>query len=260
MRLKEAAGWNQTEDDWQVLLSLAPDSCFGVDWNGALAATTTAVVYGDELAWIGMVLTAPEFRKRGFAHELMDHTLNHLRERKVAWAKLDATGMGARVYADFGFQFECVVERWQRVAGDSLVEAEHTSGEDADNPVEGSDAFGTSRAALLTQLGRIGGVSRSKSGFAFWRQGSFAPYFGPCVARDRYSAEHLLRECLRANRGLPLVWDLAPQNMAAVQLAAQYGFKKSRTLSRLACALRPDAKPLQPEMDSIFALAGFEYG
>ena len=261
MRLKEAAAWNQTEDDWRVLLTLAPDSCFGMEFDGELAATTTAVIYGNELAWIGMVLTAPEFRKRGFAHDLMNHALHHLRQRNVAWAKLDATEMGARVYADFGFQFECVVERWQRVTDDSPVEAEHNSGEGADRPpLEESDAFGVSRAALLTQLSRIGGVSHHESGFALWRPGSSAAYFGPCVANDRDSAEHLLRECLRANRGLPLVWDLAPQNTDAVQLAAQYGFKKSRTLSRMACALRPDAKPLRTEMDSIFALAGFEYG
>ena len=43
MRLKEAAGWNQTEQDWRNLLHLAPDGCFGIDVNGVLAATTTAV-------------------------------------------------------------------------------------------------------------------------------------------------------------------------------------------------------------------------
>ena len=67
MRLKEAAGWNQTEADWRNVLTLAPESCFGIECDGELRATTTAICYGRELAWIGMVLTDPAYRGRGFA-------------------------------------------------------------------------------------------------------------------------------------------------------------------------------------------------
>jgi GNAT superfamily N-acetyltransferase len=261
MRLKEAAGWNQTEEDWRTLLSLGPDSCFGMECDGVLAATTTAVIYGKELAWIGMVLTAPTFRKRGFAHTLMTHTLNHLRERDVAWAKLDATGMGARVYSDFGFQFECTVERWQRGSSDSHPHERNSLGDAPDLiAIKNLDAFNVSRVALLQRLLRAGGGYVGQTGFALWRPGSFAHYFGPCVAIDRSAAEPLLLACLRAANGHPLIWDLAPQNAAAVQLAEKYGFQRARTLSRMECRLRPDAKQLRPDMNLIFALAGFEYG
>jgi GNAT superfamily N-acetyltransferase len=260
MRLKEAAGWNQTENDWRMLLSLAPDSCFGVECEGVLAATTTAVLYGKELAWIGMVLTAPEFRKRGLAHMLMSHTLDDLRERGVAWAKLDATDMGAGIYSDFGFQFECAIERWQRDASDSPVRESCSSDAVEVMAIASRDAFGVLRASLLEKLIQTGGVALKESGFALWRAGSFAHYFGPCVANNIRSAEQLLRCCLHANQGRSLIWDLAPQNSAAVQLADTYGFQRARRLSRMACALRADAKPLRPEMNSIVALAGFEYG
>lgn len=261
MRLKEAAGWNQTEDDWRILLSLVPDSCFGMECDGVLAATTTAIVYGGELAWIGMVLTAPEFRKRGFAHQLMTHALDYLRECNVAWAKLDATDMGARVYSELGFQFERAVERWQRAASGLPAQEENCSSDEADiAAIEKRDAFGVSRARLLEKLRQAGNAAINESGFAFWRPGSFAQYFGPCVANDSRSAEQLVHCCLDENSRLPLIWDLAPQNAHAAQLAESYGFHRVRKLSRMACALRPDAKPLQPQTDSIFALAGFEYG
>src|SRR5579871_2533909 len=94
MRLQSAAGWNQTEQDWQRVLDLAPDGCFGIDVDGALAATTTAVCYGEELAWIGMVLTLPEFRRRGLARQLLEHALAYLQDRRVRCIKLDATDMG----------------------------------------------------------------------------------------------------------------------------------------------------------------------
>jgi hypothetical protein len=51
MRIKEAAGWNQTGTDWRNLLRLAPDTCFGIECEGRLAATTTAVCYERKLAW-----------------------------------------------------------------------------------------------------------------------------------------------------------------------------------------------------------------
>ena len=114
MLLKEAAGWNQTRQDWGNVLALAPDGCFGMECDGVLASTTTAVCYGCELAWIGMVLTHPEYRGRGLARGLMEHTLENLEARQVAWIKLDATDMGRPLYLRLGFEDECVIERWGR--------------------------------------------------------------------------------------------------------------------------------------------------
>ena len=260
MRLKEAAGWNQTEEDWRTLLSIAPESCFGFECDGQLAATTSAVLYGNDLAWIGMVLTAPEFRRRGFAHALMEHTLDYLRVCRVTWAKLDATEMGAPVYSDFGFRAECPVERWQRAASDSLATEDCTGRTIDAQAMARRDGFGVSRERLLERLARVGGAYSNESGFALWRPGSFAQYFGPCVATSAGGAEQLLRCCLQGSPRMPFTWDLVPQNADAVQLAEKYGFQRVRKLSRMAHALRSDAKPVQPEMNSIFALAGFEFG
>ena len=38
MRLKESAGWNQTALDWQRLLTLAPDGCWGIFDGETLAS------------------------------------------------------------------------------------------------------------------------------------------------------------------------------------------------------------------------------
>ena len=114
LALSGEAGWNQTPEDWLELLKEAPDGCFGIDSDGQLAATTTAVCYGSTLAWIGMVLTMSRCRRRGFASALMEHTLQFLERKHVAWIKLDATDLGRPVYQRFGFEDECAVERWQR--------------------------------------------------------------------------------------------------------------------------------------------------
>ena len=62
--LRALAGWNQTVDDWKCFLALEPDGCFLAEWNGAPVGTATTTVYGPELAWIGMALVHPDFRRR----------------------------------------------------------------------------------------------------------------------------------------------------------------------------------------------------
>src|SRR5437879_9739238 len=117
MRLKEAAGWNQTAADWQRVLGLEPDGCFAIECDGQVRATTTAVCFGRELAWVGMVLTDAQYRGRGFARQLMEHTLAHLRGKRMQWIKLDATDMGRPLYERLGFREEGSIERWIRRAG-----------------------------------------------------------------------------------------------------------------------------------------------
>src|SRR5881409_405096 len=52
--LRALAGWNQTLGDWERFLVTEPTGCFLAEWNGTPAGTATTMVYGPELAWIGM--------------------------------------------------------------------------------------------------------------------------------------------------------------------------------------------------------------
>src|SRR5690349_17134993 len=53
LRLSAQAGWNQTYEDWAMLLDLAPEGCLAIEINGNLASTTTLLCYEKKLAWIG---------------------------------------------------------------------------------------------------------------------------------------------------------------------------------------------------------------
>src|SRR5262252_8097309 len=114
VELSSLAGWNQTAEDWRMLMDLAPDGCFAVEADGQLISTTTIVCYGNRLAWIGMVLTRPEYRGRGYARQLLAHALDYADIRGVQTVKLDATEFGQPLYAKFGFFAEQTVERWVR--------------------------------------------------------------------------------------------------------------------------------------------------
>jgi GNAT superfamily N-acetyltransferase len=256
MRLKEAAGWNQTEDDWRRVLEVEPEGCFGIDCDGTLAASATAVCYGGELAWIGMVLTLPQYRGRGLARRLMEHAVAFAAGRGVRWAKLDATDMGAPLYARLGFEPECAIERWGREIRGRTEAAPVPGGLDRELDRE---AFGADRWRLLESLAALGSASVPGQGFALARPGSRAAYFGPCVSRSTEAARRLLEWFLAAHPGETVCWDLLPDNAAAVELAREYGFEPVRKLVRMARRLAP-GEGIRAEGAKVFASAGFEYG
>src|SRR5436309_3689849 len=114
--LSAAAGWNQTPEDWQMLIGLEPHNCFAVEADGRLVSTTTLLCYSQRLAWIGMVLTSANYRGRGFARRLLAAALDRADSLGIETVKLDATDDGKPIYEKFGFNAEQPVERWTRTA------------------------------------------------------------------------------------------------------------------------------------------------
>ncbi len=228
MALKEEAGWNQTEQDWIKLLDAAPNGCFGIEIDGTIAATTTAVCYETELAWIGMVLTAGRFRRRGLAGALLERALGYLSSRGVDWIKLDATEMGRPVYQQFGFEDECIVERWLR---------------------PGSAARNFPEECRESELGKARG-----------RPGSEAAYFGPCMADSPDAAQDLLQWFLALHPSEAIYWDILPANRPAVELARAHGFAPVRQLTRMARPGRPGVPARPTDIARTYAITGFEWG
>jgi GNAT superfamily N-acetyltransferase len=257
MRLKEAASWNQTEADWRALMQVAPETCFGLECDGFLAATTTAVIYERRLAWIGMVLTHPDYRRRGFGRRLMEHAIARLTALHVEWIKLDATDMGAPLYRELGFKEESPIERWIGPAGAVVKSAASETGEWVSFD---RAAFGADRSALLAQLARSGAAWIKGEAYAMGRPGSKAAYFGPCVSRSTEAARELLTWFVSRHPDEPVYWDLLPTNKEAVLLARAFDFEPLRRLMRMVRRGEPGAAPLERDDQLVFAIAGFEYG
>ncbi len=261
MRLNRAANWNQTEDDWRRLLRIEPEGCFVIDVDGEIAATATAVCYGQSLAWIGMVLTDPAQRGQGHARRLMEHALSWLETREIEWIKLDATDMGYPLYARLGFVDESPVERWGLAARTTGTTRELSVNADIQECLElDRAAFGADRARLLTDLSQCETVVLSSSAYAMGRAGANAAYFGPCVSNDAEHARNLLQWFIETHPEQDVYWDLLPENREALQLAVELGFVRRRQLVRM---VRPGVKSparLVRNDANVFAIAGFEYG
>lgn len=257
LRLTRAAGWNQLPSDWLRLMTLDPHGCLGLVSGGILASSTTVLCYGRELAWIGMVLTAPEFRRRGFAERLMERAVEYLERRDIATAKLDATDFGVKLYRKFGFEEECLVERWQRSPA-PLAPVEKLSPFDETDFAYDRGKFGADRSTLLASLRPLGAARVPNEGYAMGRPGFVAAYFGPCVASSAAAAEKLARWFVASHAEENSFWDLFPGNADAVHIARDLGFTPVRRLTRMVRA-RASAPQIvnHPE---IYAIAGFELG
>lgn len=233
LRLSTAAGWNQTETDWRRLLDLEHEGCFGFESDGKVVASATVITYGPDLAWIGMVLTLPEYRGRGYATELMKRCLEYCDERGIRTVRLDATEMGRPVYARLGFEDEYEVQRRNGV----LPAAE---------PREAVFDFELDRLAFGADRRRF----LERTGCS--RPGRVASYIGPVTARTPAEAEDRILHCGVSG---PCFWDVPAANPAALALSERLGFRPVRRLIRMR---RGPAIVEHPEY--IFALAGFEYG
>ena len=255
LQLSSLAGWNQTAEDWLCLLELAPDGCFGIQIGDTLAATTTLFCYGKTLAWTGMVLTHPNFRRQGLATRLLKHVLALADERRIATVKLDATEMGEPLYRNFGFLPEQRIERWSRPANSSVPSSsDRCSYNFASWTNHDSDAFGVDRSCLLRALLKRGECYSASSGYLLTRAGKNNSYLGPCIAEDARSARHLVEMALQSVPEKGWCWDIL-QSSGAFALATELGFAPQRRLLRMA-----RGKQLRGKEELIYATAGFEFG
>ena len=266
LRLKELARWNQTESDWRRLLRLEPSGCFCATIAGKVVATITTTTYGPKLAWIGMVLVDPEFRRLGIATRLMRLALNRLIEMGVATVKLDATPDGRLVYENLGFKEESLIERWEGVAGERAVDCSrldisaHQEALSLDR-----DAFGEDRSKLIqmliedscvTPVVATAATDRRLTGYALARRGSLAAYVGPVVTSIADAATVLLDGLLSQMSGQRVYVDLNTNFGGGREILATRGLIKQRDLIRMSYGKenRAGSSP------SIFAIAGPEVG
>jgi predicted N-acetyltransferase YhbS len=265
VQLKELAHWNQTENDWLRVLRLEPSGCFCATIEGEVVGTTTTTTYGQELAWIGMVLVDPERRKLGIATKLMRAAIEYLSKAGIKTIKLDATPAGHPLYEKLGFKEESLIERWLGIAGTRAVAGptwDTTARREA--LVLDHRAFGADRSKLIDMLIEdccvtpviATAVDGQLSGYALARHGSNAVYLGPVLATGVDAAMTLLDGLLGEVSGQSVYLDLNTNFEGGRNILTDRGFVKQRDLVRMFYG----KKSTTGSSPSIFAIAGPEIG
>jgi GNAT superfamily N-acetyltransferase len=247
--VRGSVGWNQTLQDWRRFLQLKPNGCVLAEIDGCPAGTAIAFDYSENLAWIGMVLVMPEFRRQGVGTALLGECLNKL--QNVRCVKLDATPQGKPLYERLGFKLEWPLARWE-LAQQSIINKRDTADIPSENvrPVRftelkevalcDEDGFGENRFELLESLMKCSTTTAAwqhadsqLQGFGLMREGSRADYLGPVVAREAAVGEALVSSLLIQTRRPDVYWDIPDLNSAATALATRLGFQRQRTLYRM---------------------------
>jgi GNAT superfamily N-acetyltransferase len=280
MELVRAAGWNQTEADWNRFLHADSSGCFVAEAEREVCGTVATIVYEDRIAWIGMVLVRRAVRGRGIGTELVKSALEHLDSRGPLTIKLDATPQGRPVYERFGFKPELEIERWslrgrfpppvQESSAQATVPVPQTmdSVEEQESAIEDAIAldaeiFGASRSALLRSLDHdapeftaVVSTSGKPAGYTLGRHGLFADHLGPWAAHNREIARFLLTRFLERSRGRSVIVDCVKSHPVAAELLRSGGFELSRPLTRMVRG--SDLRNQQSEM--FCAILGPEFG
>ncbi|MGZ6206856.1 MAG: GNAT family N-acetyltransferase [Syntrophales bacterium] len=263
VRLKDAAGWNQTTLDWLRFISASPEGCFVMEYKGEVIGTSATMTYEGRFSWIGMLIVDEKYRGQGIGTTLLESAIHHLDSRQIPTIKLDATPQGKPLYQKLGFETEYEIERWMlnRAAKEKLAEKNPSSIEgvlEIDRKI-----FGADRSQLLHsirhQYPHLFLTQWEKGeliGYSFGRTGSRADHLGPWVAFSKDAAERLLDLFLFHSPRELIFVDCLQQNAWAMQLVKSRGFKLSRPLTRMYRGKNKYAGQIKP----LCASVGPEFG
>lgn len=263
MRLKEQAGWNQTEADWRRMLVLEPGGCFVAELDGEPVGTTCTCTFG-KVAWVAMVIVDAAVRGRGLGKALMRHALDFLDGRGVRTVRLDATPLGRPLYETLGFVPQFELARFGGVlptyAGTGDVRRPRR-GELHDAVARDRDVTGTDRLKLLARLflenhGQLR-VKRSAArglGYLTARPGARAWQIGPCIAGSD-TGPHLFESVWSRYQGHAVFLDIPTSNQEAIRLVEPRGLSVQRRLLRM-CR----GEPVRERVAELWASSGPEMG
>lgn len=247
-RLKQIAGWNQTEMDWDRFLEAGEAGCFVAELDGQVCGTATTISFENRFAWVGMVLVDPSCRGRGIGTRLLEQTIEYLDALRIPCIKLDATPQGRPLYEKLGFLPEYEIERWTLRRAPVQVAEPSDAGRLGGFPPSflediletDRDLFGANRSFLLKSLhqqapGLTAGITSEGKlqGYTFGRRGSFADHLGPWMANDTPAARTLLERFLICSTRDVLIVDWLKSNSTAGQLLRSFGFRYTRSLTRM---------------------------
>jgi hypothetical protein len=227
----------------------------------------TTISYEKELAWIGMMLVDPFYRRRRIGTALMETALSYLRGIGIAPIKLDATPAGRPLYESLGFMVEGRIERWEGIAPEFSMNDGLEKGAELRPAIDELDqrAFGVDRRALLDRLIKdcpvkplmVRTPDGRPEGYALARLGTKAFYIGPVVAKGKEAALLLLDGMLSQLAGEKIYLDFNTAfPIKPIEELIRRGFVKQRDLQRM----RFGRENGTGTSDLVFGIAGPELG
>ena len=267
MELSNTEGWNQTENDWRLLIEGDRNICIVAEWEKKIIGTTTGINYSNQTAWIGMVLVNKEYRGQGISKSLLKNILEKL--KSVKSIKLDATPAGQRVYTTLNFHNEYLITRMVTPSMKKLSPDDNSTAEPIDSghidQIASFDelVFGVNRAQLIKSLimdnpGKAWLLRRNNSieGFSLGRIGRKYHHVGPVYATHIDASKTLLRKALKDMSNKPVVLDVPCDKEDLIYWLQTLGFTRQRDFVRMF----KKENPLPGKLSMQYGICGPEFG
>lgn len=268
MKLSDAEGWNQTEEDWKLLIESPQNVCMLAESSEKIIGTTTAINYSNQIAWIGMVLVAKGFRGQGVSKALLTNVLKKLASFKSV--KLDATPGGRPIYQKFDFKDEYLISRMTTASMNAI------SSDDDEIPAEPIELkhiaeiialdqliFGANRTNLIESLIKkfprkawLLKRNNSIAGFALGRAGNKYHQVGPVCASNINDIKILIRKALKELSRQPVLADVLCEKEDLISWLTSIGFNRQRDFVRM----YKNANPYPGIINKQYLICGPEFG
>ena len=267
MKLVQAEGWNQTENDWRFLIEQPGNVCLAAEVDGKLVGTATAAIYSGKLAWIGMLLVNNQFRGKGVGTLLLHAIIQKL--NNVQSVKLDATPAGREVYKKYGFKEEYRILRMiRKPSAFKPIHSRFLILRNVKNDLHrvkdfDENVFGIRREELVGFLQKhftLPGLQVIRNnkimGILLGRAGNNYVQLGPVSAVSSETAIGLVSEALAEMEQHPIVIDVLEDKKNLIDWLISVGFEKQRPFTRM--YLNKNSFPGKPENQ--FLICGPEFG
>ncbi len=255
--------WSHNVATWERCISWAGENALCLALGDQIITTALLTRYSDKLAWIGMVVTDPDYQGRGYAKRLMLTAIDLLTKAPTEAIMLDASSLGLPVYLKLGFRSLYPVEIWEGTAHSAQVTspAEIVQADDlADIIALDAALMGAERPAVVRDMAEPGicWLTRENgrlSGYLLAQRDNRGVHIGSWYHESPDGARNLLQTALNACDGQPIRLQVPQPNRAALEIIQQMGWTHSRSGTRMVYAGKPPGR-----MAEHYGIMGFASG
>lgn len=246
MKLSNAEGWNQTENDWKLFLEGPGNVSIVAVCDNKVVGTTTTINYSNKVVWIGMVLVDKEYRGCGISKALLNNIVLKIEPGKSI--KLDATPAGQLVYKKLGFEDEYQVARMINLSvsnwanqGNNGISPKEIQANDISKIIDLDEiSFGAGREQLIEYFVRkypdkAWLLKRDDhiDGFILGRKGNKYHHIGPLMSTNPEDAKILISKSLNDLINKPVVIDVPSDKQDWIEWLSSIGFVTQRFFTRM---------------------------
>ena len=255
--LSTEAGWNQTQEDWEMIVS--HPGLHLAAWNGSELIGTTCCLDFQNCTWVAMVLVDSKYRRQGIASYMIERVFEKYPHRSLA---LDATQIGSKVYERLGFRTGEVINRWIYSGENNNRNKYHATTippQTIDKIINlDRKIMHADRSAIFLNIARRKNsfhyINPITNAFVLARAGRLAFQIGPLIAQNSASAIDLLLKTIKCVKYFSIYVD-APERKDWNALLKEQNFTIQRSFIRMHYAEHET-----PNYKYLFATAGPEVG